>query len=289
MSKCDYMVIGDLFNQQFTTVEYKPELREEHREIYYNGVSIHGILKDGVIVTCYEKELFPSIEADAYSRMHNQLEEFRLENERLKEKTMRIVEVAETLKVNEITVRRAIKELFPDLIKNGVTTLLNEGHVTAIKLRLEKNHPDKNVEVIRTDLEETLLVKQGYEILMGRQAKLEQENSLLQNEVKELTPKAEFYDQVTDSTNAIDIGTVANVLNIKDMGRNKLFAFLRARGVLKENNQPYRQFIDRGYFRIIEQKYDKPDGSTNVSFKTVVYQSGVDYIRKLIEKENINE
>ena len=42
-----------------------------------------------------------------------------------------------------------------------------------------------------------------------------------------MKPKAEFYDQVTDSTDAIDIGTVAKVLNIEGFGRNKLFDFLR--------------------------------------------------------------
>ena len=36
----------------------------------------------------------------------------------------------------------------------------------------------------------------------------------------------------------------------------------------------------------IETKYTKPDGSTHINLKTVVYQKGLDYIRKLLEVEN---
>jgi hypothetical protein len=32
-------------------------------------------------------------------------------------------------------------------------------------------------------------------------------------------------------------------------------------------------------------KYNKPDGSAYISLKTVVYQKGMDYIRKILKKE----
>ena len=98
--------------------------------------------------------------------------------------------------------------------------------------------------------------------------------------IAELTPKAEFFDAVTDSTDAIDIGSAAKVLNM-GIGRNKLFAFLRYKGVLMPTNQPYQMYIDAGYFRVIEQKYTKPDSSVHINIKTVVYQKGLEYIRRL--------
>ena len=104
-----------------------------------------------------------------------------------------------------------------------------------------------------------------------------------ERQIAVLTPKAEFFDAVTDSTDAIDIGSAAKVLNM-GIGRNKLFLYLRRKGVLMGNNQPYQEYIDRGYFRVIEQKYTKPDGSTHINIKTVVYQKGLDYIRKLYKK-----
>lgn len=97
--------------------------------------------------------------------------------------------------------------------------------------------------------------------------------------IAEMKPKAEFFDTVTDSTNAIDIGTVAKVLNC-GIGRTRLFEFLRDTMVLQKNNIPFQRYIDSGYFRIIESKYSKPDGSVHINLKTVVYQKGVDFIRR---------
>lgn len=47
-------------------------------------------------------------------------------NDLSKEKTMTIKEIADHLQVNEITVRRQTNELYPDKIKNGITTHLNQ-------------------------------------------------------------------------------------------------------------------------------------------------------------------
>ena len=44
-----------------------------------------------------------------------------------------------------------------------------------------------------------------------------------------------------------------------------------------------QKYCDRGYFRVIEVKYTKPDGSTNISLKTLVYQKGVSFINKVLE------
>ena len=104
---------------------------------------------------------------------------------------------------------------------------------------------------------------------------------LAEAKVLELQPKAEFFDAVTGSSDAVDIGTVAKVLNM-GVGRNRLFELLRNEGVLMNNNQPFQKHVDSGFFRLIEQKYTKPDGSTHISIKTVVYQKGIDYIRKIL-------
>jgi len=82
-------------------------------------------------------------------------------------------------------------------------------------------------------------------------------------QIEIMKPKAEFFDAVSDSTDAIDIGSSAKVLNM-GIGRNSLFELLRSEGVLMANNQPYQSYIDRVFFRTIEQKYTKPDGSTHI-------------------------
>ncbi|KPU42138.1 hypothetical protein OXPF_39170 [Oxobacter pfennigii] len=106
-------------------------------------------------------------------------------------------------------------------------------------------------------------------------------------QIKTMKPKAEFFDAVADSKTAIEMSKAAKVLNF-GKGRNTLFAILRAEGILRDNNEPYQEYIDRGYFRVIEQKYSKPDGSTNISIKTLVYQKGLDYIRKILNKQKVS-
>lgn len=53
----------------------------------------------------------------------------------------------------------------------------------------------------------------------------EEEKQKLLAENTEMKPKADFYDDVTGSEDTIDIKSVAKLLNVPKMGRNKLFAF----------------------------------------------------------------
>ena len=118
---------------------------------------------------------------------------------------------------------------------------------------------------------------------------LQKANVMIQaqrNRLAELKPKADFFDQVASSKTAISMRKVAAALNLPGWGRNKIFAFLRDQCVLDASNLPYREYQDRGYFRVIEQKYVSPDGETHISLTTLVYQKGVDYIRRLVEKHS---
>lgn len=113
-------------------------------------------------------------------------------------------------------------------------------------------------------------------------ANFKDEVKALSEKNAETLPKAVFYDAVTGSDDTIDMAQAAKVLNM-GVGRNTLFKLLREKNVLQSNNIPYQQFIDKGYFRCIESKYDAPDGSTHISIKTVVFQKGLDFIRATIE------
>ena len=102
-------------------------------------------------------------------------------------------------------------------------------------------------------------------------------------QIEEMKPKAEFFDAVADSKTAISMNEVAKVLNIKGYGRNKIFEYLRDNKVLDRWNVPYQRYVDNGWFRVIEQHYQK-NGEPIVTTKTLVYQKGVDGIRKMIER-----
>lgn len=115
-------------------------------------------------------------------------------------------------------------------------------------------------------------------MLAAKQAEeIEEKNKLL----LEQTPKVEFYNAVTGSEDTIDMRTVATVLNM-GIGRNKIFEVLRDKRVLDRKNMPYQKYIDLGYFRTVETQYTKSDGTNCINIKTVVFQKGLDFIRKTL-------
>ena len=191
------------------------------------------------------------------------------------EQSMTVKEVAEVLGRDQRTVQLKVKELFPEIVVNGKTTYLNETQVTAVKMDLEKRFE------VKTDLEKRLIVKQAMELLIQDVQDLQEENTGLKQKVVEMQPAADFYKSVTDSKDAIEMSKVAKVLDM-GIGRTKLFAFLRNAGILRHNNEPYQTYIDRGYFRVIEQKFAIASGETRINIKTLVYQKGLDYIRKML-------
>jgi len=213
-----------------------------------------------------------------------------------------VKELAEELHVAEQTVKNTIYELrqvvgavFDNIERNSQGGyLLNEKQATAIKLKLrERNNLKDNSVVLQigNDLEFFALLKKREEeqrILDAyrdrRIAELQAENERQAQQLKEQAPKVDFYNAVTSSKDCIDMAEVAKVLNVKGIGRNKLFEILREKNILDRKNQPYQKYVDNGYFRIIETSFVLPDGTQKINLKTVVFQKGLNYIRGLLEK-----
>lgn len=118
--------------------------------------------------------------------------------------------------------------------------------------------------------------------------RLELENKEKQELIEIQKPKADFYDTVTTSNDTIDFKQVAKVLNYKNIGRNTLMKFLRDKGVLNYRNEPYQKYVNLGYFKSIETKFIDNFGNVRINVKTVVFQKGVDFINKLLDKEYEN-
>jgi anti-repressor protein len=70
---------------------------------------------------------------------------------------------------------------------------------------------------------------------------------LAESKIKELTPKAEVYDQISDSSNLKTIKQVAKELGT---GEHRLFSWLREQHILMKGNIPYQKFIEQGYFEV---------------------------------------
>ena len=120
-----------------------------------------------------------------------------------------------------------------------------------------------------------MIMKRALEI--AKQKAEEATQKLLDNK-----HKIDFYNDVTGSDTTAEIGTVAKVLNFKSVGRNTLFDILRRQGILQRDNMPFQTYVDRGYFRVVESKWNAPNGDVKVNYKTVVYQKGIEYISKIL-------
>lgn len=109
-----------------------------------------------------------------------------------------------------------------------------------------------------------------------------EKKQLAESQVKELAPKAEFYDTVADSESLMSMADTCKILDM-GIGRNKLFALLREKKILQKDNIPYQQYVTAGYFKVVEGKYEVNENVV-VTKTTYVKQKGIDYIRKLLNR-----
>ena len=209
---------------------------------------------------------------------------------------------------NYLEVKTQFKDWFPRMCEYGFTESIDFNPLKNEQVRLEGGR-----EVKREIQDYQLTIDTAKEIAMiqrnekGKQARKyfielekawnspekimaralsianEQINSL-RIENNHLKPKAEVYNQLMTSETALEMSEVAKVLDYKGVGRNTLFEILRENQILRYNNEPYQKYVDNGYFRVIQTKYEDKFGATNINMKTMVYQKGVRAIMRLLDE-----
>jgi len=92
-------------------------------------------------------------------------------------------------------------------------------------------------------------------------------------------PKVAFYDTVVADDGWFTLQKAAGEMNIKGLGRNNLFKFLRDSEIFTPSNVPYRRHQEAGYFRL--QPVQTPIG---VRMQPMVSQRGIDFILRTWNK-----
>lgn len=134
---------------------------------------------------------------------------------------------------------------------------------------------------------ERTLTDPDYLIQLATALKEEQQaRKLAEEKIKKQKPLVDFANQVSDTTDLIDMKTMAKLLkdNKIDIGRNRLFEFLRIKKILMKDNQPYQQHVDAGYFKVIEHTYTDFLGQTKTRRQTLVTGKGQLYITKKVKE-----
>ena len=90
-----------------------------------------------------------------------------------------------------------------------------------------------------------------------------------QAQLEEQQPKVEFADRVANTDGLLSMSNFAKVIQDEhiNMGRNKLFEWLRNQGYLRGNNEPYQQYVNQGLFRVRETVH-------NGGLRTQTYVTG---------------
>lgn len=114
---------------------------------------------------------------------------------------------------------------------------------------------------------ERTLTDPDYLIQLANALKEErQARKLAEEKIEQQKPLVDFANQVSDTTDLIDMKTMAKLLkdNNINIGRNRLFEFLRIKKILMKDNQPYQQYVDAGYFKVNEYTYTNSFGQALV-------------------------
>lgn len=145
---------------------------------------------------------------------------------------------------------------------------------------MENNDFEKQIE-LRVQQELEKILNNPKAVIAAYQKELANAESLIEI----LRPKADFYNAVTMSDDWMEMSAAVKLLAVKGFGRNKTFEFLRNRGVFRANNEPYQDYVDREYFKVVEQVFKIPGSyDTMINRKTVVSQKGLDFLRKIIKE-----
>lgn len=107
----------------------------------------------------------------------------------------------------------------------------------------------------------------------------------LNERIRHDQPLVEFARQISVTENLIDMNEMAKLAREENVpiGRNRLFGWLRSKGILMGNNLPYQRFIDRGYFAVKESVFET--GSMSKTYQqTFVTGKGQHFIVGLLKK-----
>lgn len=121
----------------------------------------------------------------------------------------------------------------------------------------------------------------------------QQKNRVLQEEVMEKSkiideqlPSVEFTKKVADTKDLITMAQMAKLTHDENipLGRNKLIQWLKDKKYLRQNGEPFQQYINQGYFKVRETCKQTAYGS-KVFTQTFVTGRGQIYLIEKLRKE----
>lgn len=197
------------------------------------------------------------------------------------DKRMTVREVAEALNVDPETIKVWVRKLYPEIIRNGVTTYLNEAQATRIKQSIGTGRNDlQNILQVKESVTSLEIEEMTLKVIAYHKAEVER----LKAELAVAKPKAEIYEQISDSSGLKSLQEVAKILGY---GPKQFFKKLRDEHILYMDNGvnlPYQEFIDNGIFVVREEPY-VAGGESRVYSRIFVTGKGELWLTRKIGRE----
>lgn len=138
-----------------------------------------------------------------------------------------------------------------------------------------------------TTIQELLDNPRSLAELALRYADTLEQNKLLEAQAVENKPYIAYAKTIEVSKGDLKIGDYAKILCDKDKGidtgQNRLFKLMRELNILKSDNNPYQEYLNRGYFKVTQQPFTKPNGEQGLDLITLITPRGqVKLAEKLI-------
>lgn len=117
--------------------------------------------------------------------------------------------------------------------------------------------------------------------------KEKEQRMLLQQQVGELKPKADYYDQILKSTKLITVNAIAKDYGMSAQALNKILHDLKVQ--FKQSGQwlLYAKYHDKGYTHSEPHRYVKKDGTEDFRLHTKWTQKGRIFLYYLLKENGI--
>lgn len=114
----------------------------------------------------------------------------------------------------------------------------------------------------------------------------QEEKKALEVKIEAQKPLVEYAEHIQASDDSIDMKSMAKIASKRGIkiGRNKLFSFLRCHKILDSDNIPYANYMNRGWFEVVENTYMLANGEEKITKTTHVTPKGQIGIVKQLRK-----
>ena len=108
--------------------------------------------------------------------------------------------------------------------------------------------------------------------------------SILEKIQQECLEARTYIKRCLGSGNLKDLYDVPLLLGIKGVGITELLRILRAKRILQENNLPFEEYIDKGWFRVDTHTYNDKTAGIVSNVRVYCYKTGINNIERILKE-----